>query len=185
VNDIGLLHETLPVKAMLVFRPDRFLRGGDHTPFHEAGFPAVRFTEVEEEYNRQHQDPRTESGVRYGDDPEFVDEKYLAGVAMLNGAAAMHLAMGPGAPENVRIITANLGNSTTLRWEAPQDSDLLAGYEIVWRDTTAGLWQHASNVGKVTEVTVPLSKDNVYFGVRSVDSRGFRSPVVFPLAAGE
>lgn len=172
----------LPVQPMLIFRPDRFLRGGDHTPFNEHGFAAVRFTEVYENYNRQHQDVRTEAGVQYGDTPEFVDAGYLADVARLNIATIVSLANAPSQPAKVRIITANLTNDTTIRWDASPEPDV-AGYEVLWRETTANNWQGSDDVGNVTEHTIDLSKDNWFFGIRAYDKDGYKSPVVFPAAA--
>ena len=172
------------VQAMLVFRADRFMRGGDHTPYHEAGFAAVRFCEVDEDYTRQHQNVRTDNGTRYGDTAEFVDGPYLAGVARLNGAALAHLANAPAAPGHARIITANLSNNTTLRWERSPEEDT-AGYEVVWRETTSPVWQWSKDVGAGTEATLPISKDNYFFGVRAYDRDGYRSPVSFPLSASE
>ncbi len=183
VADVGVWEQTA-VQAMMVFRADRFLRGGDHTPFHEAGIPAVRFCEVDEDYSRQHQDVRTEDGKHYGDAVEFVDEVYLAGVTRLNGAALAHLANSPAAPGHARIITTNLGNSTTLRWEASPEGET-AGYEIVWRETTSPVWQWSHRLGTVTEATLPINKDNHFLGVRAFNDRGYRSPVAFPLSARE
>lgn len=171
-----------PVQAMLVFRNDRFLRGGDHTPFVDAGIPGVRFTTVHENYTRQHQDVREEDGVRYGDTPDFVDPEYLEGVARLVGASLVRLASAPAPPANTRIITAQLANDTTLRWDASPEPDV-AGYEVVWRLTTEPEWTGAEDVGDVTEATVPRSKDNWLFGVRAYDDEGWRSPVAFPVAA--
>lgn len=179
--EIAQQHD-LPVKPKLIFRPDRFLRGGDHTGFNEAGFAAVRMTEVYENYNHQHQDVRTENGKQYGDLLEFVDAGYVADVAKLNAAGIVHLANAPDSPAHARIITANLTNDTTLRWEASGQSDV-AGYEIVYRETTSPVWTHTLDVGKVTEGTVDLSKDNWFFGVRAYDHDGYRSPVSFPVAA--
>lgn len=181
--DVADLHE-LPVRPMLIFRPDRFLRGGDHTAFNEAGFPAVRLTEVYENYDHQHQDVRTEDGKQFGDLPEFVDPAYIADVALLNAATLAHLASAPSAPGNARIIVAELTNDTTLRWDASPEPDV-AGYEVVSRETTSATWQHTHDAGDATELTLSLSKDNWYFGVRSYDHEGYRSPVTFPIAAGE
>jgi len=183
IDDVARIHD-LPVKPMLVFRPDRFLRGGDHTGFNEAGLPAVRFCEVYETYERQHENVRTENGVRYGDEPEFVDEHYLADVTRLNAAALVHMANAPRTPENVRILVASLSNDTTLRWSAVPETDI-AGYEVVWRETSSPVWQHSEDVGNVTEATVDLSKDNWAFGLRSYDRDGYRSPVAVPRAARE
>lgn len=183
LDEVAELHD-LPVKPKLIFRPDRFLRGGDHTGFNEAGFAAVRMTEVYENYDHQHQDVRTEDGKQFGDLVEFVDMGYIADVAKLNAACAIHLANAPSSPGNARIITAELTNDTTLRWDASPESDV-AGYEIVWRDTTSPVWEHSFDVGNTTEGTVDLSKDNWFFGVRAYDKEGYRSPVSFPIAARE
>lgn len=168
----------LPVRPKLVFRPDRFGRGGDHTPFNEHGFPAVRLTEVHENYNRQHQDVRVEDGVHFGDLPEHVDRHYLANVARLNAAAIICMANAPSIPQRVRIITAQLGNETALRWDASPEPDV-AGYEVVWRDTTSPVWQHSLDVGNVLAARVDAGKDDHYFGVRAYDEDGYRSPVAF------
>ena len=172
------------VQPMLVFRRDRFLRGGDHTAFTALGFPAVRFSEVAEDYDRQHQDVRTEGERAYGDLPAHVDAEYLADVARVNAAALAHLANAPSAPADARIITAALQNDTTLRW-APSPEPDVAGYEIVRRDTTSPVWQHVTDVGNVTETIVPFSKDNWFFAVRAYDRDGYRSPAAFPRAARE
>jgi uncharacterized protein (TIGR01244 family) len=183
IHEIGELHRA-PVRAKMVFRPDRFLRGGDHTPFNELGFPAVRFTEVYDVYDRQHQDVREENGTRFGDVAEFVDAAYLADVTRLNAIALAHMANAPSVPFNARIIVAELTNDTTLRWDASPEADV-AGYEIVWRDTVSHVWQHMRDVGNNTEGTVPRTKDNSTFGVRAYDRDGFRSPVAFPVPARE
>lgn len=183
IHEIGELHRA-PVRAKMVFRPDRFLRGGDHTPFNELGFPAVRFTEVYDSYDRQHQDVRVENGTQFGDLARFVDEAYLADVTRLNAVALVHMANAPSIPSNARIITAALTNDTTLRWDASPEPDV-AGYEIVWRDTVSHVWQHTQDVGNNTQGTVPRTKDNSTFGVRSYDRDGYRSPVAFPTPARE
>ncbi|MEZ6318463.1 MAG: M28 family metallopeptidase [Phycisphaerales bacterium] len=183
IADVAGKHD-LPVKPWVMHRPDRFLRGGDHTGFNEAGFAAVRLVEVYENYDHQHQDPRTEGGVVYGDLPEYVDAGYLADVARLNAAAIVHLANAPSVPADARIIVADLTNDTTLRWSASPEPDV-AGYEVVWRDTASATWDHAKDVGNVTEATIDLSKDNWFFGVRAYDRDGYRSPVAFPIAARE
>ncbi len=176
--------EQTAVQPVLVFRPDRFMRGGDHLAFNDKAYAAVRFTAPGEDYTRQHQDTRDEGGVKWGDRPEFVDENYLAGVTRLNLAALVHLANAPSEPANVRIITARLEQGTTLRWEKSPEPDV-AGYEVVWRDTTAALWQHARDVKNATEATLEISKDNVFFGVRAYDKDGYRSPVTFAGAAAD
>ena len=181
VAEVARTHNTA-VQPKLIFRPDRFLRGGDHTPFNELGFPAVRFTEVYEDYTRQHQDIREEDGVDYGDIPEMVDPEYLANVTRLNAAVVVSLANAPSAPANARIIVANLTNDTTLRWDPSPETDV-AGYQVVWRDTTASDWQSLRDVGPELTATIDLSKDNWFFGVRAYDNEGYLSPVVTPIAA--
>lgn len=170
--------------AELIFRRDRYLRGGDHIPFVERGYPAVRITEFEENYDHQHQTPRIEGGREYGDWPKHCDFEYIANVSRANLVSLASLARAPATPRNVRIITAKLTNDTTLRWDANGEPDL-AGYEIVWRETTAPGWQKSKAVGKVTEATLPISKDNVIFGVRAVDRAGHRSPAAAARPAKE
>ena len=168
------------MNVKIIYRRDRYLRGGDHIPFLERGFPAVRFTEPNENYNHQHQNVRVESGLQYGDLMEFVDVTYIAGVARINAAALATLALAPAAPRNVGLVTKRLTNDTDLQWDGNKEPDL-AGYEIVWRDTTSSLWTNARMVGNVTSYTVKgMSKDNYFFGVRAVDRTGNRSPVSFP-----
>lgn len=166
----------------VIYRTDRFLRGGDHTAFNRAGFSGIRFSEVSENYHRQHQNVRTENGEQYGDLPEFVDEDYVAGVARLNLATLAHLAKAPSAPAKARIITERLENQTTIRWGPSPESDT-AGYEIVWRETTMPFWTHVVDAGHVSEYVLSVSKDNNLFGVRAYDDEGFRSPVSFAGAA--
>lgn len=184
INSIGKLHGELPVKPKLIFRPDRYLRGGDHTPFNQLGMAAVRFCEVYENYDHQHQDVRIEDDVQYGDLASFVDAQYLAGVTKLNTAVLVHLANAPSTPTDARIITAELTNDTTLRWTKSPESDT-AGYEVVWRATTDADWTKFENVGDTTEATIDLSKDNWIFGVRAYDEEGYRSPVAYPTSARE
>ena len=171
------------VRAMtvdIIYRRDRYLRGGDHSPFLDAGFPAVRMTEPNEDFRHQHQDVRKENGVQIGDLPEFCDFEYIAQVARVNAAALGALALAPAVPAKVEVETKELTNSTTLQWQANTEPDL-SGYEIVWRDTTAPLWQHVRAVGKVTRFTLPISKDNVLLGVRSIDKDGNASPAAYPI----
>jgi hypothetical protein len=193
VAEIAALHGTR-VRPRLVFRADRFLRGGDHTGFNEQGFPAVRFTDVFETYDRQHQDVRVEetrdvsgklvSARRYGDTAEFVDAEYLADVSRLDTAVLAHLANAPAPPKDVRILTAELTTDTTLRWSRSPETDV-TGYEIVWRRTTAATWEHAQVAGAVTEFTLPVSKDEHLFGVRAFDRDGHWSVATFAGAAKE
>jgi Zn-dependent M28 family amino/carboxypeptidase len=164
----------------VIYRKDRYLRGGDHSPFLDRGFAAVRMTEPNEDYKHQHQKVRTENGARYGDLPEFDDFNYIAQVARVNAAALANLALAPAAPANVEVETARLENDTTLRWEANKEPDI-AGYQLVWRETTAPFWQQKQFVGNVTSFTVKgLSKDNVLFGVQAVDKDGNVSMAVYP-----
>ncbi|HKO97868.1 MAG TPA: M28 family metallopeptidase [Pyrinomonadaceae bacterium] len=172
------------MKVMMVYRRDRYLRGGDHRPFLERGFAAVRFTETNENYNHQHQNVRIENGVQYGDLPQFVDFNYTANVSRVNAAALAALALAPARPKNVSILTARLTNDTDLKWAANREPDL-AGYEIVWRETTSPVWTNSKMVGNVTSCTAKgMSKDNFFFGVRAVDKAGTRSPVSFPKPLG-
>jgi len=166
-------------RAMLVFRHDRYLRGGDHFSFNEQGYAAVRFTEFRENYNHQHQNVRTENGIEYGDLLKFVDYDYTANVARLNAAALASLASAPAPPAKVRLLTKELQNDSTLTWEA-SPGGLATGYEVLWRDTTAADWEHAKTVGNVTKVTLPVSKDNVIFAVCALDAKGHRSLAVVP-----
>jgi hypothetical protein len=168
-------------KVHVIYRADRYLRGGDHLPFLQAGYAAVRFTEPAEDFRRQHQDVRIEKGVQYGDTPDHVDFAYTADVTRVNGAALAVLARAPAPPEDVQVEAARLENDSTLRWAMPKD-DYVAGYRVVWRETTSAFWEHSLEVGRgVTRVTIPgVSKDNVIFGVESFDSSGNSSPAVFP-----
>lgn len=171
------------MNVMMVYRRDRYLRGGDHRPFLERGFTAVRFTEPNEDYTHQHQNVRTETGVQYGDLTKFVDFNYIANVSRVNAAALAMLALAPARPRNVAIVTARLTNDTDLRWDANNEPDL-AGYEIVWRETTSPVWTNSRSIGNVTSYTVKgLSKDNFFFGVRALDKQGNRSQVSFPRPA--
>jgi hypothetical protein len=168
------------MKVMMVYRRDRYGRGGDHIPFLERGYPAIRFTEVNEDFRHQHQNVRVENGVQFGDLPEFVDFAYIANVARINAASLAALAYAPSRPKGVTILAARLSNDTDLRWDANKEPDL-AGYEIVWRDTTAAVWTNSKPVGNVTSFTMKgMSKDNYFFGVRAVDKDGNRSPVTYP-----
>jgi hypothetical protein len=169
-------------KVDIIYRRDRYLRGGDHSPFLDAGYAAVRFTEPHEDFNHQHQDLRTENGRKIGDLPEYVDPEYVAQVARVNAASLASLALAPAAPQDVKVRTANLDNGTDLEWKANTEPDL-AGYRIVWRDTTAPQWQGATFVGNVTNYRVDLSKDNLLFGVQAVDKDGNVSPATYPFPA--
>lgn len=174
--------EYMPAKEfhpLIVFRQDRYLRGGDHRSFNEQGFAAVRFTEFRENYDHQHQNIRTENGVEYGDLPKFVDYSYVADVARLNAATLASLAAAPAAPAKVRLLTKALVNDSTLVWE-PSPGGLASGYLVLWRDTGASDWDHAQLFGNVSQATMPLSKDNVIFAVQATDAKGHRSLPVLP-----
>jgi hypothetical protein len=169
-------------ETKLVFRPDRYLRGGDHLSFNDQGFAAVRFAEYREDFNHQHQTPRTEGGVEYGDLPKFVDFNYTANVARVNAATLAALASAPPPPVNVRLQTKELENDSAITWSASPGS-LASGYEVLWRPTTDSDWptQNVERVGNVTQATLKRSKDNVIFAVRAVDAKGHRSVAVVPL----
>ncbi|WP_422739954.1 M20/M25/M40 family metallo-hydrolase [Micromonospora sp. WMMD729] len=167
------------MRVRVIYRRDRYLRGSDHISFLREGWPAARFTEPNEDFAHQHQDVRVQDGKQFGDLPEFCDFGYIARVARVNGAALWSLAQAPGTPKGAIIVTTDLTNNTTLRWQRGDEPDL-AGYEVVWRETTAAEWQRVIAVGDVTEVSIDLSKDNVFFGIRAVSRAGLRSPVAFP-----
>jgi hypothetical protein len=164
---------------MMVFRQDRYLRGGDHYSFSQQGFAAVRLTEFREDFHHQHQNVRTENGVEYGDLVKFVDFDYVGRVARLNAATLAALAGAPAPPANVHLLTKDLENDSTLTWEA-SPGGLATGYEVLWRSTTSPMWEHAQNVGNVTRATLKISKDNVIFGVRAADKAGHKSLPVVP-----
>jgi hypothetical protein len=168
------------MRIRVVWRRDRYLRGSDHISFLRRGYPAARFTEPRENFRHQHQDVRVEDGVQYGDLVRFCDFWYIARVARVNAATLWSLAQAPSTPRGVVIDTTQLTNATTLRWQAGTEADL-AGYEVLWRESTAPEWTHALPVGAVTSVTVDISKDNVQFGVRAVDRDGHRSPAAAPV----
>jgi hypothetical protein len=178
IDDVGGAYD-VGVKPMLVFRLDRYLRGGDHSSFNQQGFAAVRFTEFREDFHHQHQNVRTENGIEYGDLSKFVDFDYVGRVARLNAATLASLASAPAPPANVHLVTKDLENDSTLTWESPPGS-LASGYEILWRGTTSPLWEHVQKVGTVSRATLKLSKDNVIFAVRAVDAQGHRSLPVVP-----
>ncbi|MDP9038523.1 MAG: M20/M25/M40 family metallo-hydrolase [Acidobacteriota bacterium] len=185
-----------PFHPVLEFRRDRYLRGGDHTSFNLEGWPAVRFTEWRENYAHQHNTVRIAEGrlpdatgsgaaatvgqVQYGDLIQYVDMEYVANVARLNAATLGTLALAPGVPRSLKIAINVLDNDTKLEWQAPEGFPAGASYEVVWRDTDAPTWTQFMNAGTATTVTLPISKDNVVFGVRSVDGAGHRSAAGYP-----
>lgn len=168
----------------LIYRKDRYMRSGDHVAFLEQGYPAVRFSEPHEYYQRQHQDVRKENDIQYGDLPRFVDYDYVGKVTRLNAAVLATLANAPARPQNPIIKVRELENNTTLEWKANKEPDL-EQYEIVWRQTHDPYWQHSVLVSDTTtRYTIEgVSKDNYIFGIRAVDKFGNKSPAVFPLPA--
>jgi hypothetical protein len=172
--------------VMMIYRLDRFGRGGHHRPFNEAGMPAVRIMETHENYNRQHQDLRTENGVAYGDVIEGVDFNYVAKLTSLNILSLAGMAGAPPFPAQVKIAGA-VQPSTTLKWQLAtgKTAENLDGYKVYWRLTTEPQWTFSRYVGKVSEYTLEnIVIDNYLFGVASVSKDGFESPVVFPDATG-
>ncbi|KAF7290831.1 Peptide hydrolase [Mycena indigotica] len=168
-----------PVTQMNVqmeYRPDRYLRGGDHESFLAHGYPAVRFTEPRENFAHQHQNVRVQNGVQFGDLVEFCDFDFNARVARVNGVALWSLAQAPGTPRGLTLDTSMLTNNSTLKWTP---DPLAASYEVVWRASEDTMWTHVIPVGNVSSATILLSKDNVQFGVRAVGANGFKSPAAF------
>jgi acetylornithine deacetylase/succinyl-diaminopimelate desuccinylase-like protein len=166
---------------VMIFRRDRFGRGGDHTSFSNEGFAAVRFTEWLENFNHQHQTPRIENGIEYADDIKYDDFDYIANVARLNMATLATLASAPGQPQKVAVLNPPYDTRTTLRWEKPAGFPAGATFEVVYRDTDQPDWTSVISAGDVTTIAIPISKDNVIFGVRSVDAAGHRSAAVYPV----
>ncbi len=178
IAEAGLTY-AMGVKPLLMFRLDRYLRGGDHIAFNEQGYAAVRFTEYREDYNHQHQNVRSENGIEYGDLPKFVNFDYVANVARLNAATLASLASAPAPPANVKLLTKKLENDSTLNWE-PSPGGRAATYEVVWRATNNPEWEQVYDARNATRATLPMSKDNVIFAVRAVDGQGHRSLPVVP-----
>lgn len=167
------------LSVTLIYRNDRFGRGGDHTPFCKLGFTAVRITEFNENYDRTHQVVREENGIHYGDTPEFVDYEYVRKNAGINLATLANLALAPYAPENVGISVAGLSNSTKISWETSSKGKKPAGYYVLMRETYQALWERKIFV-KETSIELPFSKDNYFFAVQSVDTDGHESEIIFP-----
>ncbi|KAA2261109.1 M20/M25/M40 family metallo-hydrolase [Solihabitans fulvus] len=170
-------NEATGMDVRIVYRRDRYLRGGDHIGYLEQGYPAARFTEPHENYAHQHQNVRVENGLQFGDLPEFCDFAFTARVGRVNAAALWSLASAPGTPKGAQLRTAVLANDSDLLWDAVPGA---VGYEVLWRETTAPDWTHVIDVGTALAAKVNLSKDNVFFGVRAVGPNGHRSPVAFP-----
>ncbi|MFO7756191.1 MAG: M28 family metallopeptidase [Bacteroidales bacterium] len=163
----------------LIYRNDRFGRGGDHTPFCRKGFTAVRICEFNENYKRTHTTPGERDGIMYGDLPEGVDYEYVRKNAGVNLATLANLASSPRQPVNAGIVTAGMSNFTTLQWEKPDKGKEPEGYYILMRETYQSMWQKKIFV-RDTEVTLPYSKDNYFFAIQSVDADGHESLPVFP-----
>ena len=165
------------LEVVMVYRNDRFLRGGDHLPFVQNGFTAVRITEMNENYNHQHQDVRTENGIKYGDLVEFMDFEYLRKNTAMNLSVLANLAKAPSPPQEVKVDVKNLTNSTSLSWKTSKSS-LAKGYYILMRETTSPYWQKKIFTSE-TSATLPYSKDNYFFAVQAVGETGNESlPVV-------
>lgn len=165
----------------LVSRVDRLLRGGDQLSFDRQGFPAVRYTEANENFNHEDQNVSVQNGVQFGDLPQFIDYGYLTRATRLVGSSLAALARAPGAPA---VVQEHLGsarsNTVRLSWNANPESDVV-GYEVVWRDSTDANWTHVIPVGDVTDFTTTnLNRDATLFGVRAINSAGDQSPVAFP-----
>ncbi len=166
----------------LIYRNDRFGRGGDHTPFNAAGFPSVRLTEAHENYHRTHTAVETVDGIAYGDVIEGIDFEYLRKNTGVNLASAANLALAPAASENVHLDASGLENSTSISWDAPSAGAAPAAYYLLVRETDAAQWQRKIVVHG-TAIRVPYSKDNYFFAVQSVDVTGHESLAVFATAA--
>ena len=166
------------LQVVMIYRNDRFLRGGDHTPFVENNYAAVRFTEMNENYNHQHQNVRTENGIQYGDLLEFMDFEYLRKNAAMNLANLANLAKSPGMPDSVKIEVRRLSNMSYLTWQAPK-AGTVKGYYLLMRETTSAIWQKKIFTTK-TEMVLPYSKDNYFFAVQSVSADGNESLPVVP-----
>jgi hypothetical protein len=166
------------LNVKLIYRRDRYLRGGDHTPFSQQGFAGIRITEMNEDFDRQHQDVRKENGVDYGDLPDFVDYSYAQKVTRMNLASLANLALAPQEPLNVGILTSGLTNKTVLKWESPV-GEKPSGYYVVMRETTSPVWEKKFYITG-NKASLNYSKDNYYFGVQSVDDEGHESLVVIP-----
>ena len=167
------------LQVVMIYRNDRFLRGGDHSPYVDTGYAAVRITEMNENFNHQHQDVRTEKGVVYGDLAEFIDFEYLRKNTALNLSNLANLAKSPGMPQEVKVEVRNLTNGTQLMWKAPVYGKV-RGYYILMRETTSAVWQKKIFTTG-TDVKLPYSKDNYFFAVQSVSEGGNESLPVVPV----
>jgi hypothetical protein len=170
------------LEVVMVYRNDRFLRGGDHTPYVENGYAAVRITEMNENYYHQHQDVRKENNIQWGDLPEFIDFEYLRKNSALNLANLANLAKAPAMPDEVKVQTKKLENFTSLSWKIPATGKV-KGYYILMRETTSAFWQKKFFTTQ-TEYRLPYSKDNYFFAVQSVNESGNESLPVVPMPQG-
>jgi hypothetical protein len=170
------------LKIVMIYRNDRFLRGGDHTPYVQRGFAAVRITEMNENYNHQHQDVRMENGVQFGDLPEYMDFEYLRKNTCMNLCVLANLAKSPSVPQEVKVETRKLTNYTNLTWKVPA-SGKVKGYYVLMRETTSSVWEKKMFVTD-TKMDLPYSKDNYFFAVQSVSEDGNESLPVIPTPAG-
>lgn len=166
------------LEVMMIYRNDRFLRGGDHTPYVENGFAAVRITEMNENYTHQHQNVRMENGIQYGDLPEFMDFEYLRKNTAMNLSNLANLSKAPSVPDSVKIETRRLTNTSSLSWQAPKTGKV-KGYYVLMRETTSPIWQKKFFTIETT-MTLPYSKDNYFFAVQSVNETGNESLPVVP-----
>jgi Zn-dependent M28 family amino/carboxypeptidase len=166
------------LEVVMIYRNDRFLRGGDHTAFVENGFAAVRFTEMNENYYHQHQDVRKENGIQYGDLLEFIDFEYLKKNTALNLSSLANLANAPAMPQEVKIDVKKLGNTSFLNWKAPVTGNS-KGYYVMMRETTSAFWQKKFFTTAL-QMVLPYSKDNYLFAVQSVNANGNESLPVVP-----
>jgi hypothetical protein len=170
------------LEVVMVYRNDRFLRGGDHTPYVQRGYAAVRITEMNENYYHQHQDVRMENGIQYGDLPEFMDFEYLRKNTCMNLCNLANLAKSPSMPQEVKVETRRLTNFTNLTWKAPK-SGKVKGYYILMRETTSPVWQKKIFTAD-TKADLPYSKDNYFFAIQSISEEGNESLPVVPLPVG-
>jgi hypothetical protein len=166
------------LEVFMVYRPDRFLRGGDQQPYQQKGYTAVRITEMNENFYHQHQNVRTENGIAYGDLAEYMDFEYLRKNTALNLANLANLAKSPAVPQNVGVMVAGLGNSTSLTWKAPVTGKV-KGYYVMMRETTSPVWQKKFFT-TATEMKLPYSKDNYFFALQSVSTDGNEGLPVMP-----
>jgi hypothetical protein len=169
------------LEVVMIYRNDRFLRGGDHTPYVQRGYAAVRFTEMNENYTRQHQDVRMENGIQYGDLIDHIDFEYLRKNTAMNLSNLANLAKSPGKPIDVKIEVRRLTNKTNLSWTAPKFGKL-KGFFVLMRETTAAQWQKKFFTEN-SQIELPYSKDNYFFAVQSVSADGNESLAEIPVPA--